>query len=99
MDKFFGLDRVSPHSEDMELVETAYDNVRLAIVRSILDGENIPYVVKYRGSNAVTVLLGTPAYGADIFVEKERIEDARAALSPYEGGVSKETEESEDDGE
>ena len=93
MDKLFGLDRVSYHSEDMELAETVYDNVRLAIVRSILEGENIPYVIKYRGSNAVPVILGGPTYGADVFVEKERIEDALAALAPFEAEDDGESEE------
>ena len=95
MDKFFGLDKVSYHSEDMELAETVYDNVRLAIVQSILEGEKIPYVVKYRGSNVVNVLFGGPTYGADVFVEKEMIETALEALMPYEGGKEESDAENE----
>ena len=79
---FFGLDRpVDPHDVNMALAETVHNNVRLAIVRSILDGENIPYVIKMRGSNAVGVITGSPVFGADVFVHKDALEDARAALS------------------
>ena len=79
---FFGFDKqVDPHDENMALVETVNNNIRLAIVRSILDGENIPYVVKMRGSNAIGVITGTPTFGADIFVHKDALEDAVAALT------------------
>ena len=79
---FFGLDRpVDPHDENLALAETVYNNVRLAIVKSILDGEKIPYVIKERGSNAVSVITGTPMFGADVFVHKDTLEDALAALS------------------
>ena len=79
---FFGLDRpVDPHDENMALAETVRDNIRLAIVRSILDGEKIPYVIKTRGSNAVGIITGSPVFGADVFVHKDSLEDALAALS------------------
>ena len=79
---FFGLDRpVDPHDENMALAETVHNNIRLAIVRSILDGENIPYVIKMRGSNAVGVITGSPTFGADVFVHKDSLEDAVNALA------------------
>ena len=78
---FFGFDKVSYHSEELALAETVYNNVRLAIVRSILDGEKIPYVIKERGSNAVSVITGSPVFGADVFVHKDTLDDALAALS------------------
>ena len=82
MTGLFGFDKpVDPHDENLALAETAYDNIRLAIVRSILDGENIPYVVKMRGSNSVSVITGSPTFGADIFVHKDALEDAKAALA------------------
>ena len=82
MDKlFFGFDKVSYHDENLALAETVYNNVRLAFVKSILDGEKIPYVIKERGSNAVSVITGTPMFGADVFVHKDTLEDALAALS------------------
>ena len=79
---FFGFDKpVDPHDENLVLVETVNNNIRLAIVRSILDGENIPYVIKMRGGNAVSVITGTPTFGADVFVHKDASEDALAALA------------------
>ena len=92
---FFGLDKpVDPHDENMALAETVHNNIRLAIVRSILDGENIPYVVKMRGSNAVGIITGSPVFGADVFVHKDALEDALAALTiPDE--IIEDTEEKE----
>ena len=88
---FFGLDRpVDPHDENMALVETVNNNIRLAIVRSILDGENIPYVIKTRGSNAVGVITGSPIFGADVFVHKDALEDALNALAIPEDSVEDE---------
>lgn len=82
MNKIFGFDKqVDPHDENMALAETVNNNIRLAIVRSILDGERIPYVVKMRGSNAVSVITGGPTFGADVFVHKDSLEDALAVLA------------------
>ena len=94
MDKLFGFDKpIDPHDENMALVETVHDNIRLAIVRSILDGEKIPYVIKTRGSNAVSVITGGPVFGADVFVHKDALEDAIAALTIPEEFI----EDSEED--
>ena len=82
MDRFFGLEKqTDPHDDNLALAETVSNNIRLAIVRSILDGEKIPYVIKTRGSNAVSVITGNPLFGADVFVHKDTLEDALAALS------------------
>lgn len=91
---FFGLDRpVDPHDENMALVETVHNNIRLAIVRSILDSENIPYVIKMRGSNAVGVITGSPTFGADVFVHKDALEDAINALAIPDEILEEEDEE------
>ena len=82
MNKLFGHEKaVDPHDENLALAETVHDNISLAIVRSILDGEKIPYVIKMRGSNAVSVITGSPLFGADVFVHKDSLEDALAALA------------------
>ena len=82
MNKLFGHEKaVDPHDENLALAETVHDNISLAIVRSILDGEKIPYVIKMRGSNAVSVITGSPIFGADVFVHKDSLEDALAALA------------------
>ena len=85
MNKLFGHEKaVDPHDENLALAETVHDNISLSIVRSILDGEKIPYVIKIRGSNAVSVITGSPLFGADVFVHKDSLEDALAALALLE---------------
>ena len=46
-------------------------------------GENIPYLVKNRGSGTVVkVITGFSVFGADIFVLKEDIEKAKELIRP-----------------
>ena len=81
MDRFFGLNSVSPHSDKFELLTTVSDNVQLAIIESILKDAKIPYFAKERGSgSAVKVITGFSIFGADIFVPKEEFEKASALL-------------------
>ena len=49
MDRFFGLDKVAYHDRGLAFLTTVHDNVELAIIRSILEGENIPFLYKRRG--------------------------------------------------
>ena len=56
MDHLFGLDR--PYSEEgMELLTTARDDVELSVLKSILEGENIPYLAKDRGSGGLVRII------------------------------------------
>ena len=83
MDRIFGLDKVGSHPENAELLVSVNDNVQLAVIQSILDGENIPYLVKNRGSGTVVkVITGFSVFGADIFVLKEDIEKAKELIRP-----------------
>ena len=78
---FFGLGKPAPHSEDLELLTTAYDNTTLAVIESILRGEGIPYMIKERGvGRAVKIISGTSSFGTDIFVKKELFETAKEIL-------------------
>ena len=99
MDTFFGLDKVSSHHEGVELLTTVHDGVELSIVRSILEGENIPYRTRERGSgNVVKVIAGYSMFGTDVFVPKELLESARELLDAYRNGEvvdGDETEEAE----
>ena len=97
MDKIFGLDKVSAHGKDLELLTTAYDPTYLAIVESILTDAEIPYLKKDRGSGAaVRVIMGYSMFGTDVFVLKEHLETA-AELIKTPGDENAETEENEED--
>ena len=51
-DSFFGLDEAGLHDESVELLTTVHDGVELMVLRSILEGEKIPYMTKDRGSGS-----------------------------------------------
>ena len=85
MDSFFGLDRVSPHDENLELLTTVYDAPSQAIVEGILRDAEIPYLAKSRGSGtAVKVITGFSMFGTDIFVLREHLEAALELITPPE---------------
>ena len=76
-DSFFGLDEVSAHDDNVELLTTVHDNVELSILRSILGGEKIPYLVRERGSgSSVRLIAGYTMFGTDVFVPKTVYEQA-----------------------
>lgn len=78
---FFGLNKPTKRHDDLELLTTAYDNEQLAVLRSILESGNIPYMTKERGSgSSVKIIMGFSHFGTDIFVKRDRLEDARALL-------------------
>ena len=83
MDSFFGLDRVSPHDENLELLITVYDSPSQMIIESILRDAEIPYLAKSRGSGtAVKVIAGFSMFGTDIFVLREHLETALELITP-----------------
>lgn len=83
-DSLFGLDRVSPHDEYTELLTTVHDNVELSVLRSILDGEGIPYLIRERGSgSSVKIIAGYSMYGTDVFVPRDALEQASEILEAY----------------
>ena len=97
MDKLFGLDKVSAHDKELELLTTAYDPTYLAIIESILTDAEIPYLKKDRGSGAaVRVIMGYSMFGTDVFVLKEHFETASALIAPAEADENEETEETEE---
>ena len=99
MDHLFGLDKPASHDEYTAHLTTVHDNVELSIVRSILDGENIPYRVRERGSGGVVrVIAGYSMYGTDIFVPTEVLESATALLDAFRNGEVVEEDGIEGDG-
>ncbi len=85
MDSLFGLDRVSPHDENLELLTTVYDEPSRMIVESILRDAEIPYLLRERGSGtAVKVITGFSMFGTDIFVLREHLDTATELITPPE---------------
>lgn len=85
MDSLFGLDRISPHDDSLELLTTVYDTAQQMIVESILRDAEIPYLAKTRGSGtAVKVITGFSMFGTDIFVLREHLELALELITPPE---------------
>ena len=72
MDAFFGLNETNPGVKNVKLLTTVYDNGSFAIIRSLLDGENIPYIAKDRGAGEVVkIITGIPMFGTDIYVPED----------------------------
>ena len=91
MDSLFGLDRVSNHDEELELLTTVYDPTQLMIIESILRDAEIPYLLKDRGAGtSVKVILGYSLFGTDVFVLKEHLDLAAELITPPEGEESEE---------
>ena len=99
-DFLFGLDGPARHDEDVELLTTVYDNMELSILRSVLEGENIPYLLKERGSgSSVRIIMGFSMYGTDVFVPKEIFEQAKEVLEAYRNStpIEEDVESGEDE--
>ncbi|MBR2926094.1 MAG: DUF2007 domain-containing protein [Clostridia bacterium] len=87
MDAFFGLDKVTSHDGEVAHLTTVHNPAELSLLRSILDGENVPYFIRERaGGAAVKAIMGYSMFGTDIFVPKELLEKAQELLEAYRNG-------------
>lgn len=96
----FGLDKPAACDEYTAHLTTVHDNAELCVVRSILEGEQIPYRVRERGSGGmVKVIAGYSMYGTDIFVPKEMLPAAMELLDAFRNGeiVEEEMADTEED--
>ena len=78
-DDLFGLEKPHKISEgdEVEHLTTVYDLGALAMVRGLLEEENIPYLVRERGSgSAMRLIVGFSMYGTDIYVPADALEKA-----------------------
>ena len=97
MDFLFGLDRESARDEDMALLATLHDDMLLSLYEELLRSESIPYLKKDRGAgSAVRILMGSNLYGTDLFVQKERLEEAQQLITPQNGAEFEETTSEEE---
>ena len=84
MDRLFGLDKVSAHDESLELLMTVYNSAEQAVVESILNDAEIPYLIKERGvGSSVKVITGFSMYGSDIYVPVAALEKAQELLEAF----------------
>ena len=102
-DFLFGFDGPAKYDENLELLTTVYDNVELSVLRSVLEGEKIPYMIRERGSgSSVRIITGFTMYGTDVFVPKTIIGQAKEILEAYQNAepifddAPEETPEGED---
>lgn len=82
----FGLGSVSYHDEGQELLCTVYSMEELTVLRSILEGAEIPYLLKERGAGGASkVIIGFSICGTDVFVPESVYEDALALILVEDG--------------
>ena len=97
MDRIFGLDHASEQGSGIVLLTTVHDDVEKNLLCGILEEEEIPYLLKDRGSGEVVrILSGFSLYGSDIFVPSELFEKANELLDAYRNGEVIEEEFSEE---
>ena len=90
----FGLSKPKKVDDGTSLLTTTHDEIELTIIKSILEGEEIPYMVGDRGvGGAMRVISGYSMFGTDVFVPTECMEKATELLDAYRNG-----EVVEDDG-
>ena len=82
MDRFFGFEKPALNEEGLSLLRTLYDDVSLEMTEALLREENIPYLKKDRsGGSAMRIILGSNPHGTDIYVQTERLEEARTLFA------------------
>ena len=87
MDRFFGLDRARNTSEEISLLTSVHDDVEKNLLCGILEEENIPYLLKDRGSGeAMRIISGFSMFATDIFVPTPLFEKASELLEVYRNG-------------
>ncbi len=87
MSDLFGLEH--PHKisdgDEVALLTTVYDVAVLGIVRGMLEDENIPYLVRERGSgSAMRLIIGFSQFGTDIYVPADALETAKGLIAGLE---------------
>ncbi len=87
MSDLFGLER--PHKisdgDEVSRLMTVYDVAVLGIVRGLLEDENIPYLVRERGTgSAMRILIGFSQFGTDVYVPTDALETAKALIAGIE---------------
>ena len=87
MSDLFGLEK--PHKisdgDEVSHLITVYDVAVLGIVRGMLEDENIPYLVRERGTgSAMRIITGFSMFGTDVYVPTHAYETAKALVAGLE---------------
>lgn len=94
----FTNENPAPTPEGGALVATVYDPVRVAIIRSIFDAEQIPYLVRERGvGSSMSIIMGANFLGTDIYVAEACYDKAMELLEPLFADDEEPFDESEVD--
>lgn len=83
----FGLEK--PHKisdgDEVSHLITVYDVAVLGIVRGMLEDEDIPYLVRERGTgSAMRIMTGFSMFGTDVFVPTNALEVAKGLVAGLE---------------
>lgn len=69
---------------EMVLLKTTNTDYELAITKSILEDNNIPYILREKGIGGyMRIIGGTSIYGTDILVEESTYEKAKDILKNF----------------
>lgn len=73
----------APSPTGSELVATVFDPIKVAIIRSIFDAEEIPYLARERGvGSSLSIIMGANFLGTDIYVPTACYDRAMELLAP-----------------
>ena len=83
----FGLEK--PHKisdgDEVSHLITVYDVAVLGIVRGMLEDEDIPYLVRERGTgSAMRIMTGLSMFGTDVYVPTHALEVAKGLVAGLE---------------
>ena len=101
-DTLFGLEDVSHCDDGQAYLCTVYDSAQLQVILGILDGAEIPFLLKDRGAGGVSrIIMGFSLCGTDIFVPESALDEAEALVAPAfpeeDAEEEADTDASEDD--
>ncbi len=87
MSDLFGLEK--PHKisdgDEVSHLITVYDIAVLGIVRGLMEEENIPYLVRERGTgSAMRLITGFSSFGTDVYVPTEALDLAKGLIAGLE---------------
>lgn len=76
---------------ELVLLHSTNNEVELQVLKSLLDDNNIPYVIKDQGPGSyMRILTGGSVYGTEIYIEKSQLEEALRIIGELQWGGGEE---------